>query len=87
MTSSIKGHWPRGKRRHSDDGVRALIARTKRLFRHVVPGKTSAKALARAIGVSDRTVHRWLRSEDVPSEANRAAWSKWLEKHDSQAGA
>ena len=83
MTSSIKGHLGegRGKRRHSDDGVRALIARNQTAIPARSAGENQREGSGPAIGVSCCTVHRWLRSEDVPSEANRAAWSKWLEKH------
>lgn len=78
----MKGHWPKGKRRHSDDGVRVLITRMKRLLRRPVSRVISQRALAKSIGVSPRTVGRWLRREDCPSQANKRAWAKWLDERE-----
>lgn len=76
-----KGHWPRGKRRNPDERVELLRRTTARLLRRrLTPKKISRKALARAIGVSDRTVRRWLAGEDLPAPARTAAWAKWIEK-------
>jgi hypothetical protein len=77
---SVKGHWPKGKRRHDADGVEVLIARTKRLLRNRIPNIVSQSALAKAIKVHPRSVGRWLRGEDCPAPTHKRAWKRWLDK-------
>ena len=76
--STVKGHWPKGRRRNPTDGVTALVAHTRRLLRKPIPGKVSRKALAKYIDVDPRTVSRWLQGIDVPSLASKRKWSKWI---------
>lgn len=75
-----KGHWPEGRRRNPDKGVKPLLVRTRRRFRHIKPGVVSLRALARYMQVDTRTVGRWLRGEDCPSPASVKRWQKWFEE-------
>jgi transposase-like protein len=65
------GHWPRGKRRSDIDARtrRRALASIRRA--HVRDGH-SLRSIARTIGVSDRTLRRWLAGEDHPSPARAA---------------
>ena len=62
-----RGHWPKGRRRNPEDGVKLVLTRTRRALRRLIPGQVSRKALARVVGVSPRTISRWLAGEDYPS--------------------
>jgi DNA-binding XRE family transcriptional regulator len=77
-----RGHWPAGKRRHPDAGTwsRTRLALTKFLDDHYDRryDGISQKQLARDLGVSDRTVRRWLKGEDRPDEETQAAIAQWL---------
>lgn len=75
----MKGHWPKGRRRNPEEGVKLLRVQTRRLLRHTQPGLVSQRALARSVGVDIRTVGRWLRGEDCPSAASCRKWQKWLD--------
>jgi len=67
-TSTKKGHWPAGKRRNNPRGWSLLLGRLKKY----VDQRASLKETARAIGVNDRTLRRWLAGEDVPGEGSAA---------------
>jgi LmbE family N-acetylglucosaminyl deacetylase len=67
-SATVKGHWPKGKRRNHPRGWITLVKRLD----HYIQERASAKAAARAIGVSDRTIHRWLAGEDVGTEESAA---------------
>jgi len=45
---------------------------------HFAPGEVSGRALAETLGVSDRTVRRWLAGEDRPEPAMQDAVAQWL---------
>lgn len=81
--STIKGHWPRGKRRNPTKGTRLLLSRVKRLLktRHQ-PKKVSIRALAKFVGVDAHTATRWLRDEDIPTVASQRRLAKWLEQYE-----
>jgi transcriptional regulator with XRE-family HTH domain len=79
MTTAARGHWPAGKPRNPTTGVKTAVAALQRLLtKHRTPGKISARALAAAIGVSDRTVRRWLAGEDVPSPDFVERINEWM---------
>lgn len=63
-TKIRRGHWTRGKRRNKPRGWPLLM---ERLAKYVAQ-RASARETARAIGVSDRTLRRWLAGEDVGSD-------------------
>lgn len=71
-TTRPKGHWPKGKPRHPRVPP-ARLERVRRFFdQHRLGGgpivnERSAQRVALAIGVSPRTVRRWLAGEDNPS--------------------
>ncbi len=65
---SKKGHWPAGRRRNNPRGWPLLLARLKKY----VAQRASCNETARAIGVSDRTLRRWLSGEDLPGEESAA---------------
>lgn len=67
-TSTKKGHWPAGKRRNNPRGWPLLLGRLKKYCEQ----RDSVKGAARAIGVCDRTLRRWLTGEDVPGEESAA---------------
>lgn len=64
-----KGHWPAGKPRHRPIAP-ARLARVRAWFeRHRQTwgaNERSIAPVAAAIGVSDRTLRRWLSGEDHP---------------------
>ena len=79
--SDGRGHWPSGRRRHSVDakrldaamaGLRTLLATRRRW------GAVSARALAAHLGVSDRTVRRWLSGEDHPDGRTLYRIERWV---------
>jgi hypothetical protein len=74
--SDKRGHWPKGKRRN-DPGRKwpAVRKRLDRLLRTPDTGpidesrpRRSQIGLGRYLDVSDRTIRRWLRGEQLPSE-------------------
>jgi len=80
-----RGHWPRGKRRHAVDPQRhqtAILRLSALLDAH--SGRrdgVSRLGLARYVGVSDRTVRRWLSQEDLPSPQALRKIERWLHRH------
>lgn len=60
-----RGHWTFGRRRStaSDDEIRAALVAIETAFASGV----SLRAIARAVGVSDRAVRKWLDGERTPS--------------------
>lgn len=73
------GHWQKGVRR-SDAAPRAV----RRVMRRAVKimdryQSASRRALAAHLGVSDRTVRRWIAGEDLPSAADLARVTAWLD--------
>lgn len=87
-----RGHWPRGKHRHADTGgggqwERTRLALTRFLDAHWSRGEISIRALADRLGVSDRTVRRYLygerqsgRAPNRPPEATQEAIAAWLDE-------
>lgn len=69
------GHWPRGRRRHSEAG---WSAQRKRLQRLISRGGVTRVQMAREIGVSETSVRRWLRGEDIPAPQYQEAIAAWL---------
>jgi transcriptional regulator with XRE-family HTH domain len=66
-----KGHWPKGKPRNTPIAP-ARVARVRRFFaeQRVVSGRAndrSFKRVAAAVGVSDRTLRRWVSGERNPT--------------------
>jgi DNA-binding transcriptional regulator YiaG len=84
-----RGHWPAGKRRHAVDeprraaameSLRTLLQTRRRR------GEISARALADHLGVSDRTVRRWISGEDHPRA--RMLWriERWAARMSRDGG-
>lgn len=73
------GHWPRGKRRNIDAGQwsRIRIELSTLINEHYAHGVCSARACAAALGVSDRTIRRWLDGTDRPSPADQERCQRW----------
>ena len=63
-----KGHWPAGRRRNNPRGWSLLLGRLKKY----VDQRASARQTARSLGVSDRTLRRWLDGEHVGGEEHAA---------------
>lgn len=57
---STRGHWRRGRRRHTEQTD--IIG----LLRDVIAMGVSVRRCAAWLGVSDRTLRRWLAGEDHP---------------------
>lgn len=64
-TGQPKGHWPAGKTRHP--AAATTIAALARLLETPIRGSISVRAIAANIGVSDRTLRRWLDGTHNPS--------------------
>jgi transcriptional regulator with XRE-family HTH domain len=77
---TTRGHWPQGKRRNPDSGSwsRTRLVLTKFLGDKYKAGSVSIRALADALGVSDRSVRRWLAGEDRPEPDMQDAIVAWL---------
>lgn len=74
-----RGHWPAGKRRNIDAGQwsRTRISLSALVNEHYSHGVRSMRALSLAIGVSDRSVRRWLSGEDRPSPELQELCQRW----------
>lgn len=83
VEKKTKGHWPKGKRRNQPLPQRQINGLMRRVKARITPGTRregqSAKQTAREIGVSDRTLHRWLTGEDNPSAAHLVLIQAWLD--------
>lgn len=75
-----RGHWPSGKRRNADKGdwTRIRLSLARLLQDHPRYGQISARALARDLSCSDRSVRRWITGVDRPSEDTQAAIQQWV---------
>lgn len=78
-----RGHWPAGKRRHPKMPAK-LKARINKAITPIAGGPVpegthTVKSIARDIGVSDRTLRRWLSGEDNPSPDHVARLEQWLD--------
>lgn len=62
------GRWPKGKRRHDLPGWASSLKELARVTKE----RISIKAASRRVGVSDRTMRRWLCGLHVPSPARAA---------------
>lgn len=76
------GHWPRGKRRNEDRGDwSGLRLRLRRLIDdHWQQGVVSIRAAAEAVGVSDRSIRRYLSGEDRPAPETQEAIAGWIDE-------
>lgn len=97
-----RGHWPKGKSRNAGAvqqqrrAKRALNSLRKALKPTTVPGPAdlTCRRVAAALGVSDRTVRRWLSGEDWPPPkkvqlihrliANPFHWERMARKNESK---
>jgi hypothetical protein len=72
-------HWPAGKRRHADTGDWSAIRLdlTSLINDHYLVGMRSNRALAEAVGASERAVRRWLSGEDRPSPEMQDRCRAW----------
>lgn len=79
VTRRATGGWVRGKRRNADVGEwsRIRIGLVAMINNHYEPGRISARTLAQAVGVSDRTVRRWLAGEDRPAPEDQERCRTW----------
>lgn len=76
-----KGHWTKGKPRSTVDprlwGL--LRQRLKMLLDEFrIPGSLSIRGLAARVGVTDRTMRRWLAGEDLPPAEAMATMRQWF---------
>jgi len=74
-----RGGWTTGKRRHENvgDWQRIRLRIVSLLNDRPQYGVISARAISLALGVSDRTVRRWLQGEDRPSPADQERLRAW----------
>lgn len=75
-----RGGWVRGKRRNADvgDWARVRIDLVALINEHFRLGVISAAALANELGVSDRSVRRWMAGEDRPAPETQEAIRTWV---------
>lgn len=80
LRSDRRGHWPAGRRRQPNvvswGKVRLRLERFLAAYHE--RGTVSQRALAADLGVSDRSVGRWLRGEDRPRPEMQLAVEAWL---------
>jgi len=74
-----RGGWPVGKKRHADvgDWQRIRLRVCSLLDDRYEYGRVTVRAIAAAIGVSDRTMRRWLSGEDRPSPEDQERLRAW----------
>jgi hypothetical protein len=74
-----KGHWPLGKRRNkvADDWHQVRETLTQLVTVHLVATIRSQTALAEKLGVSQRSVGRWISGEDVPQSLYQSKLRTW----------
>lgn len=79
-----RGGWPTGKRRHEDvgDWQRIRLRIVSLLNDRPEHGRVSVRAIARVMGVADRTLRRWLQGEDRPSPADQERLRAWCQEVD-----
>jgi transcriptional regulator with XRE-family HTH domain len=75
----------RGVRQHPEPpDLPRLLAQIQEITRRAIrggsvgPDPRSRRELARHLGISDRTIRRWLSGEDVPPPAHIRALRKWV---------
>jgi hypothetical protein len=75
-----RGGWIPGKRRHADvgDWQRLRIDLAALLDSEYKRGVRTPNALARDLGVCERTVRRWLAGVDRPAPDSQEAVRRWL---------
>jgi len=74
-----RGGWPVGKRRHPMGRWPGTLYRLQDLLRyHAKRGIVSNNALAKAVGVQEGTVRRWVSGEDVPSPEMQREVKRWV---------
>lgn len=90
-TTTRRGHWPAGKRRHETPAewpdiksrilraVRAPDMRTRKSARENGP-RLSLRGVAEFVGVHERTVRRWMRGIDIPPAAAMAKLARYLKR-------
>jgi transposase-like protein len=83
-----RGHWPRGKRRHtpSRDWPELRLRLVELL---AVPDRSSGRskrALATRVGVTAATICRWLSGEDMPDAAACRVMRNFARKHEAENG-
>ena len=78
-----RGHWPRGQRRNDALPARkmaGLMRRVRRLVDRDPADLTLTRvAIAEAVGVSERSVRRWLSGEDHPAATSLVKLQAWLD--------
>lgn len=62
----------------SKRALQALLARLRAAVTPPDPGFRSIRTLAEHVGVSDRTIRRWLTGVDVPDDGTVRAMRDWL---------
>lgn len=78
--SDGRGHWPAGKRRNPDAGNwgRTRLAVRRFIDANYSPGSISYRALAADLGISDRSVRKWITGQSRPDPATQEAVEQWL---------
>lgn len=78
-----RGHWPAGKHRNPDAGnwSRIRLSLQALLDNHFGRlNRINVKAVADDLGVSDRSVRRWLSGVDRPSPESQALLATWIKE-------
>ena len=72
--------WPKGERRNEDAGnwSRIRMSLQSLLDNHYERGWISSRKLADDLGVSDRSVRRWLAGDDRPDPETQEVIEQWI---------
>ena len=75
-----RGHWPKGKRRNEDRGdwSRLRLRLASLINNYHLRGSVSIRVCADAIGVSDRTVRKYLDGTLRPTLDTQDAIETWI---------
>lgn len=75
-----RGHWPAGRRRNPDAGQwsRTRLALQSLLDEHWQQGVRSERAVAAALGVSPRSLGRWLAGSHRPHPDYQELLAAWV---------
>lgn len=79
VSADAKGHWPAGKRRNQPLPQRQINGLMRRLRKATETEDHSLRSCAAEIGVSDRTLRRWIAGEDNPSAEHLVLLQQWLD--------
>jgi hypothetical protein len=80
-------HWPLGKRRHTDTGEwTPILVQLQAFFRALSSTLLSRRAASHQLGISERTLRRWIAGEDRPAPEDQDRVLGWLTRTRERLG-